>query len=463
MNEITSFNNLQPVLANIEAEQQLLGALLLDPKTLDKVADLVRKGFFYDPVHQAIYDTCAKRIRAGQASDPTALRLWAEGQEGMADLGGPAYLARLAGSAIAPQHARTYAEMLSEVMRKRSIQAAINEAMVALADDETRADQVSSRLEAAILAQDAGRAGGPVSMTKAVTTAVSNIKDVYEGREGLGVQTGIGSLDHLLSPLRPGQVCIMAGRPSMGKSAVALSVALNVARAGGGVAICTLEMSPEDMAERALSEATARNGAAVNYTSMTRPDLPEIHMRAISDAARDVADLPIHFLPIEYRDAAALYGGVRRVAALQGGNLKLLVVDYLQIMGGDGKSTYERITNISIALKSLAMQLQIPILALSQLSRGVEQRDEKRPMLSDLRDSGQIEQDADAVLFCYRDSYYLEREEPQDGTAEEHDAWKAAMQRAHNKLEIIVAKQRKGPIGTAHVMFNPAINRVWDQ
>jgi len=197
---------------------------------------------------------------------------------------------------------------------------------------------------------------------------------------------------------------------------------------------------------------------------MRKGEMTEAQMRSVLDVVqRDVADMPIEFLPPSYRDIGAIFAGVKQVQRRLGGNLGLVIVDYLGLIKGDGKSRYEEITNISIALKGMALQLKVPVLALSQLSRAVESRDDKRPQLSDLRESGQLEQDADTVMFCYRDEYYLERERPPEDDIELWAKWDDARQKAKNRLEVIVAKQRQGEIGTAHMMFNPALNTIWDE
>jgi replicative DNA helicase len=248
----------------------------------------------------------------------------------------------------------------------------------------------------------------------------------------------------------------------MGKTGVALSIALNVARAGHGVVIASLEMNPEAMAMRALSEATAQSGHAVSYASLRRGTFTQSQGERLKEVTEGVAMLPITFLPRQYSDIGALFAGARQVQRAMGGAMRLLIVDYAQLLRSQAKGRYEQITEISIALKALSGQLNVPVIALSQLSRQVEQRDDKRPMLSDLRESGQLEQDADAVLFCYRDEYYLEREKPDGHDFDALGDWQAAMERVRNRLEIIVAKQRQGAVGTAAVRFNPAINLVWE-
>lgn len=246
----------------------------------------------------------------------------------------------------------------------------------------------------------------------------------------------------------------------MGKTGVALSIALNAARAGHGVCIASLEMNPEAMAMRALSEATANARNAVYYSKMRRGDMSEPQIDTLRKCAIEVANLPITFLPRNFADIGALMAGAKQAQRTMQGGMSLMVIDYAQLLQSKAQNRYEQITEISIALKRLAGQMNVPVLALSQLSRAVEQRDDKRPMLSDLRESGQLEQDADTVMFCYRDEYYLEREKPAD--MEQMEAWESSMRQAANRLEIIVAKQRQGEIATARVRFNPATNLIWE-
>jgi replicative DNA helicase len=196
---------------------------------------------------------------------------------------------------------------------------------------------------------------------------------------------------------------------------------------------------------------------------MERNELNPQQLEAVKRATAQFADLPIQFLSRDYSDVGGLYSGAKAAQRALGGNMKLLIVDYLQLIRSSAKGRYEQMTEISIALKTLAGRLDVPILALSQLSRGVEQRDDKRPILSDLRESGQIEQDADVVMFVYRDEYYLERRKPEDGDTEKLEQWERMMKAARHRLDVIVAKQRQGRVGTAHLRCNPAINRVWDE
>ena len=465
MNEVVSLRpNNEPTPLNIEAEQAVIGQLLLHPDLIGKAVARGGAGLFGDPVHAEIFNLMAQRHREGRLVSPVALREAAVAMPGLDQLGGPAYLARMAGAAISAVSLPAYLDMLADLSRKRSLIAAMSEAMASIARGEDAADTIAGRLEASMLASTPmGSQSGPVSMLKAVGVALEQVSAAYRGEDDSVVKSGIHALDTMIGGFYPGELILVGGRPSMGKTGVALSIALNAARAGHGVCIASLEMNPEAMAIRALSEATAQTRSAVNYSDMRRGNMTEPQVEALRHCAKSVADLPITFLPRQYSDIGALFAGAKQAHRSTPGGLKLFVVDYAQLLRSQAKGRYEQITEISIALKELSGQLSVPVIALSQLSRQVETREDKRPMLSDLRESGQLEQDADAVLFCYRDEYYVERMRPQEGAdISEQAEWQAAMERSRNRLEIIVAKQRQGAIGTANVRFNPAINLIWE-
>lgn len=451
---------------NVEAEQQLLGAFLLSHEGSSKaLSDAIHaggSGLFFDPVHARIFDLIQAKDKAGHLVSPITLRDAMRTDAGLAELGGPAYLTRLAGAAITVAHASTYVDMLADLKRKREIIAILNEAQGAIARGEDAADLIAGRLEASLMQSAHIGANKPVSMMVAATDALMTAHRAYMGEDNGSIRSGLLSLDSIVPGFFPGELILLGGRPSMGKTAVALTFALNAARAGHGVCIASLEMTPESMAMRAISEATANAARSVTYKQMRTGDMDEAQMRAVMAGAKTVETLPIHFLPTSYRDIGALLAGVKQAKAKMGGNLRLVVVDYLQLLRASGKSRYEEITEISIALKAMALQVGVPVLALSQLSRNLESREDKRPVLSDLRESGQLEQDADAVMFCYRDEYYLERERPDENEIEDYAAWQDAMTACKGKLEVIIAKQRQGDIGTARMRFNAATNVLWD-
>lgn len=447
----------------VEAEQAVLGQMLLAPEFIGRVAAAGGGDLFYDGAHRALFGGMRERDNAGAHVSPVAMSEWARAHEGMQELGGERYLARLAGFAPGAGSFDHYLDILTDLSAKRRILTAAEAARMAVLSGEKAAADIAAALEAEMLsAAPTGRAR-PISMMRAVTKAVEDTVAAQSGDDGPAVHSGIGRLDNIVSGLYPGELILLGGRPSMGKTAVALSMALNIARDGHGVVICSLEMNAEAMALRAISENTVHHRNAVEYATMRRGDMTEQQFKTFRDAAREVSELPITFLPREFSDLGALRAGARQARRILGeGNMRLFIVDYAQLLTTKANSRYEEITKISMALKALAGELNVPVLALSQLSRQLESRDDKRPMLSDLRESGQLEQDADTVMFCYRDEYYLEREEPDIHDGDKHDAWSAAMEAARNRLEIIVAKQRQGAIGTARVFCNPALNAIWE-
>lgn len=449
---------------SVEAEQQVLGAILLDPDRIPVALASGGASLFYDPVHAAIFKVAADKLNASEVVSPVTVANAPSLQEALADLGGKAYIVRLAGAAISSSMIGGYVDFLAETRTKRQGLEIVTDAAVKLSQEDTSATEILAGVEGAISAlETTAKARRPVSMMKAVTGALDASFSAYRGEERRVVGTGIGALDRLVGGFGPGELILLGGRPSMGKSAVALSCALAAARAGHPVVIASLEMTPESMAMRALSEATSRQRASTSYADMSRGLMSEEQARSLAEAAKEVAELPMQFLPPDFRDVDALTGGTKQaLRLLPKGKLPLIVVDYLQLLRSSARDRFQQITEISIALKSLSMKSEAPVVALSQLSRALEGREDKRPMLSDLRESGQLEQDADSVIFCYRDEYYLERQKPDDNDLERVADWHEIMARAKNRLELIVAKQRKGPIGTAHVRFNPAINAIWE-
>lgn len=466
MDEIARMNpETMPI--SVEAEQQVLGEMMMtncEGSGYNAALHAGGSALFYDPVHQSIFDACHAKAMQGFLVSPITIADVVRDDHGLRELGGPAYLVRLAGTVFGANAGAHYVAMLADLKRKRELVQVMNEAQAAIAHGQDDADTIVGRLEVALINADPVGQSRPVSLAQALTGATEMIAAAYQGEDGGALRTGLTALDKIVPGLYPGDLVLLGGRPSMGKSAVASCIATRAARLGKGVCIASLEMTPENMAMRIMSEATADSGAGVSYAAMRKGDMTEAEMRAVlSVTQNEIADLPIQFLPPSYRDIGAINVGVKQVQRRFAGNLGLVIVDYLGLIKGEGKSRYEEITNISIALKGLAMQLKVPVLALSQLSRAVESRNDKRPQLSDLRESGQLEQDADTVLFCYRDEYYLEREQPDTEDLELYTKWLDAKDRARNRLELIVAKQRQGEIGTAHMMFNPALNAIWDE
>lgn len=450
--------------SSTEAEQQLLGSLIMSDGLTALVMRCGGDALFHDPVHAELYRLIEQKYNAGQLVSPITLKAVLEGCNLLDGHGGPAYLARLAGASIFADRKSVegVAQLLGRYAQKRAIHAAISEAQQELMRGDLPPEDVATRLEGALIAREMTvQTLRPTSMLAAVNEAISLANEAYRGETKNVVRFGIASLDRLVPGLYPGELTLLGGRPAMGKSAVALTMALNAARAGHGVAIASLEMTPAAMAQRALSEATAQAGSSVPYTSMRRGDMEEEQFRSVIEAAQHVGHLPITFLSRAYSNIDALVGGVRQVARTTP-DLRLLIVDYAQLLKAQGRDRYQQVTNISLALKGMAMALDIPVLALSQLSRDIEKRVDKRPTLSDLRESGQLEQDADNVLFCFRDEYYLAQEEPDGKDIDKLAEWQLRMDRARNRLDIIVAKQRMGETGTARVMFAAPTGMIWE-
>lgn len=450
---------------SLEAEQQLLGALIMDDRLTPIVMRAGGADLFAHPLHAEIYEVIEARANSGELVSPVTLKAALQGSRDLDEAGGPAYLVRLAGCALSGDReaVRSLADLLAEQTRKRALTAAISEAQVGLLRGDMPAREIALQLERQIVAAEfASQADRPTSMLAAVREALAQAMEAYQGGNTDLVRFGIPALDDIVPGLYPGELTLLGGRPAMGKSAVALTMALNAARAGHGVAIASLEMTPAAMAQRALSEASARAGRAVPYINMRSGDMSEDQARVLIDLGMDVGNLPITFLSRSYANVDALVSGVRQIARTTP-NLRLLIVDYAQLLKAQGRDRYQQVTNISLALKGMAMSLEIPVLALSQLSRSIESRDDKRPVLSDLRESGQLEQDADSVLFCYRPEYYLAQEEPDPEDLDDQADWQNAMAAAKGKLEIIVAKQRMGTTGNARCMCALSTNTVWSE
>ncbi len=466
MNEITSLKAVDTTPHSIEAEQQILGAILLGHSTATAEA-AGGADLFYEPVHAEVYRAARRLEKAGKPVSPVTVcaSIPEHMPEGFSDLGSGKYITRLAAAAITPSLSDSYVEVLADAKARRDLLGLMDSARAALSRGDLTAADAAAQIEAGLHPITSGPSRvSPVSMMKATTEAMDDVFRAYNGEEIRAVSPGIGALQSIVPGFAPGEMWLLGGRLSMGKTALGLSLGLNAARAGHSVIIASLEMTPSALAMRALSEATARSGTISSpYSDMRQGAISETQVRALHSCAQEVAELPITFLPREYQDADLMQVGVKQaLRRMPTEKPPLVIVDYAQLMRSKARTRYEQITDISLALKGLAMSLDLPLIALSQLSRALEQRDDKRPIMSDLRESGQLEQDADGVMFCYRDEYYLEREGPPGDAPDDVLGWQGALERARNRLEIIVAKQRQGRIGTAHVRLNPATNFIWE-
>ncbi len=480
MNEISSIRNDQnlpaegadPLPHHVEAEQQLLGAILTNNDIYDRIASIIRPEHFHEPVHARIYEIAAARIQKNQLASPVTLKAFMEDDEGLRELGGPAYLARLAGAAISSFAARDYAQMIHDLAIRRELirlggDIAAKAARVDV-DSEPREQIVEAEQALYKLAEQGQSEGGFQSFLSAVTDAVQVANAAYQRDGGLaGLATGLVDLDRKLGGLHRSDLLILAGRPSMGKTSLATNIAFNVAKAyrkgtlpdgsegavdGGVVGFFSLEMSAEQLAGRILSEASE-----IPSHKIRQGDMTEEEFRRFVEAAKALEACPLYIDDTAAIPIAQLAARARRLKRTHG--LDLLVVDYLQLVRGTSDNRVQEIGEVSMGLKAIAKELDIPVLALSQLSRQVESRDDKRPQLSDLRESGSIEQDADVVMFVYRGDYYKEREKPDENDGEAMARWKADMERLHGKAEVIIGKQRHGPIGTVDLSFEAQFTR----
>ena len=481
MNELAALRQVLPAAAsetdalphNIEAEQQLLGAILTNNEVYDRIASLVKPEHFFDPVHQRIFERAAARIQKNALASPVTMKPFFDDDAGLKELGGPAYLVRLAGAAISAYAARDYAQMIYDLAVRRELIGLGRDIAAKAQKVEVHSEPREQIIEAEQRLYKLGEQGvaerGFQSFLKAVTDAVNMANAAYQRDGGLaGISTGLVDLDKKLGGLHPSDLLILAGRPSMGKTSLATNIAFNIAKAykrgmthegiegaveGGVVGFFSLEMSAEQLAARILSEASE-----VPSEQIRRGDMTEQEFRRFVEAAKALESCPLYIddtpaLPISQVAARA-----RRLKRTQG--LDVLIIDYLQLLKGTSKENrVQEVSEITQGLKAIAKELNIPVVALSQLSRQVESREDKRPQLSDLRESGSIEQDADVVMFVYRDEYYKEREKPGDHELEKMAAWQVVMEQVHGKAEVIIGKQRHGPIGTIELAFEGRFTR----
>jgi len=457
---------------NLEAEQGLLGVLLIDNRALEKVSDFLHAEHFFVPAHQRIFTAILTLVERGQMASPVTLKGYFEKDEDLADVGGAEYLAELAASVISVINAEDYGRTIYELHMRRELitlgEEIVNESYSHTLDRDAgdTIEQAEARLFS--LAESGVSGGGFTTLRDSVMMAIENAEKAYKADgQCTGVTTGLRDMDTKLGGLQKSDLLILAGRPSMGKTALAVNFAFNAALSyaesggneGGRVAFFSLEMSSDQLAARILAEQSGVSGDLIRRGQIKQEDF-----RSFVEASQKMSQVPLYIDDTPALSIGAVRTRARRLKRQHG--LDMIVVDYLQLLRGSGsrQSSENRVLEISEitrGLKAIAKELDIPVLALSQLSRQVEQREDKRPQLSDLRESGSIEQDADVVMFVYREEYYLSRAEPDPGT-DKHLQWQESMDRAHNIGECIIAKQRHGPIGTVRMYFDPNYTRFSD-
>jgi replicative DNA helicase len=460
--------------ANVEAEQALLGALLYDNAAFERIGDYLQARHFFEPFHQRLFAAIESHIRKGQLAEPILLAEQFARDAAFDELGGVRYLADLVDRAPPAANAPDYARAIYDLALRRDLIRIGGDiaVMAAQGDAELSArDQIeAAEQQLYSLAETGGVSQGFVNFADALHGAVTMAAEAHSRDGGLaGLSTGLVDLDSKIGGLHPSDLVILAARPSMGKSSLACNIAFDVAKnyawepqpdgskktvRGGVVAFFSLEMAAEQLALRLLAEASGVSG-----DRLRKGEIDASEFGRVRDAALEIQEAPLYIDDTGGITMAKLAARARRLKRMVG--LDLLVVDYLQLItGGDGKSDnrVQEVSMITQSLKALAKELSIPVLALAQLSRQVENREDKKPQLSDLRESGSIEQDADMVMFIYRESYYLSRLEPREGTAE-HLNWQEEMDKVRGQADIIIGKQRHGPIGNVKLSYNEDITK----
>ena len=471
---------------NLEAEAALLGALMIDNRLVEDVQIRLRADHFHDPAHGRIYDGICRLVDRNMIANPVTLRPMLDGDEGLKERGGAAYLAQITGSGAALIGARDFATQIYDLALLRAL-IGVGREMVESATDTSEAVDPKAQIEAAEtalykVAEDGGEGGTVKTFAQATKLAIETAgRALNSGGHLSGITTGLDSINTKMGGLHRSDLVILAGRPGMGKTSLATNIAFNAAQrlvrdredgiaddksAGAAVAFFSLEMSADQLATRILSEQSE-----ISSENLRMGKISQAEFRNLARAAADLETLPLYIDDTPGLTIAALRTRARRLKRQRG--ISMIVVDYLQLLHGTGKASdgnrVQEISEISRGLKTLAKELSVPVLALSQLSRAVEQREDKRPQLSDLRESGSIEQDADMVWFVYREEYYVQSREPKrpgDGddakTFEAHDQWARDMEHVFGLCELIVAKQRHGATGKVKLKFESRYTKFSD-
>ena len=457
---------------NLEAEQALLGAILVNNEAVDRVSSFLKPTHFFDPRHGRIFETASKLIMGGKRATPITLKTFFQNDEPVGELSVPQYLGRLAANATTIINAEDYGRTVYDLAVRRQL-IEIGETMVNTAYDSPIDAPPSTQIEGAEqqlyeLAETGKYGTGFEPFSSALTDAIDMAANAYRRDGGLsGLATGFTDLDQRMGGLQASDLVIIAGRPSMGKTALATNIAYHVAKAyaanpdgdtpldGAVVGFFSLEMSAEQLATRIIAEQSY-----IPSERIRRGRIDSDEFDRIVEVSQELQNLPLFIDQTGGISVAQLAARARRLKRQRG--LGFVIVDYLQLLSGSSKRAQEgrvqEVTEITTGLKALAKELHVPILALSQLSRQVENREDKRPQLADLRESGSIEQDADVVMFVFREEYYLERSQPRENT-EEHRQWQEAMNAVTGKADVIIGKQRHGPTGTVTLQFTPEFTR----
>ncbi len=453
---------------NIDAEQAIIGTLLVNNEVFDSIYTIIQSEHFFDPIHSKIFEIVAQKIQKNALASPVTIKPFFEGDEALKELGGTNYLIKLASAAISSLAVKEFAVLIREMALRRNLLNLahdISQRATTMSIEETAEDQIVEAEKALYSLSNSGQEeSGFKSFVNATVDAIEIANRVYQQEGNLsGLSTGLIDVDRKLGGLNPSDLIIIAGRPSMGKTALATNIAFNIAknpliskklqsndeaRMNSVVGFFSLEMSSSQLAARILSEASK-----VPSDQIRRGEMTESEFRRFIEAAQNLESCTLFIDDTAALPISTLTARARRLKRTHG--LDVLIIDYLQLVrpSSSKDNRVNEISEITQGLKAIAKELNIPVIALSQLSRQVESREDKRPLLSDLRESGSIEQDADVVMFVYRAEYYKEREKPGEHDIEATLKWQDEMSQLHGKAELIIGKQRHGPIGSIELSF----------
>ena len=452
---------------NIEAEQAVIGSILVSNDIFDDVSIIIDNKKFYDPVHQKIFAAIENLISKGMLANPITLKNYFENDNSLAELEGHEYLVKLTKFSTTIRQAIEYSKIVYDMHIRREL-IKISETMTENASNkilDLPGNKIIEDSERLLfnLAEKGSFNTSFIKFDQALNYTIEMASNAFKNEEGIvGVPTGLTDLDDRLGGMHNSDLLIIAGRPSMGKTALATNIAFHAAKklqekgTKSSIAFFSLEMSSEQLSTRILAEQSR-----IKSNDIRRGRISEEQFDKFIETSKNISELPLYIDETPAISIAAMSNRARRIKRLHG--LDLVVVDYIQLMSAantrDGR--VQEISEITKGLKALAKELSVPVLALSQLSRAVESRDIKKPQLSDLRESGSIEQDADVVMFVYREAYYLERKEPRPATVD-HADWQAKMNEVSNLAEIIIGKQRHGPTGNINVEFEAMFTKFRD-